>query len=411
MSWVRLLLSMEGYPFDLSCILYLFRLKGRDEIMKVVVTGIGVLTSVGIGKAAGLKAFFSGQDGVGTVTRFDTHKLKINKGFEIKEALPSVGRDTTRLVQLAYHAAMEALQESGLNTEDEGMCLLVGSGLGDEEFINNIAKGTELNGEPFLYHRLGPQLARLLGLSGGVIGNGTACSAALNSIAYGFDLIRNRECEAVIAGGAETFSLNSMAYFDRVTIGKPEKIMPFDKMREGILLGEGGGFVVLESMEKVQMRHHYGEILGYGLSCDAFHISNMSVDGVAKAMARALINARVNPVEIDYIVAHGTGTPINDLVETEAIKRVFNRHAYSIPISSVKSMIGHTGGASGAIGLISGLFAIAEQKLPPTINYKNPDPECDLDYVPNIARSWKVKKVLVNSFGFGGANCSMVIGA
>ena len=379
--------------------------------MKVAITGIGILTSTGIGKAAVCSALLSGRDGVGQVTRFDTRKLKIHNGYEIKETLPSVGKEGTRLVQLAYYAAKEALQDSGVNSKDDSLCLLVGSGLGDEEYIYNLSRDKVLSGDPALNHRLGPQLARLLELGGGVVGNGTACSAALSSIAYGYDLIKNRECEAVIAGGAETFSLKSMAYFDRVTAGKPEKVRPFDKRREGMLLGEGAGFVVLESMEKTRMKHHYGEILGYGLSCDAYHMSNMSVDGLGKAMARALMNARVHPEHIDYIAAHGTGTPINDVSETQAIKRVLKKEAYSIPISSVKSMIGHTGGASGAIGLISGLFAISQQVLPPTIHYENPDIECDLDYIPNRARPWNVQKVLVNSFGFGGANCSMVIGA
>lgn len=378
--------------------------------MRVVITGFGVLTSIGIGKENVCNALFCGHDGVGDITRFDSSKIKVKRGYEIKEELPLIGQNVTRLVQLGYIAAKEALDESGLKNKD--LCLIVGSGLGDEEFVIQLAESKVSLDETPLGHKLGPHLATLLNINGGVISNGNACSAGLFSVAYGFDLIKNNEYESIIVGGAETFSINSLAYFSRVTAGNPQRVCPFDKMRQGMLLGEGAGFLVLESKKSARKRgkKYYAEILGYGLSCDAFHISNISCEGVSKAISNALSDACQDPLDIDYIAAHGTGTPINDKVETEAIKYVYKKHAYSTPISSIKSMIGHTGGASGVIGLISGLFAIINQKIPSTINYNNPDTECDLDYVPNKARKCNVRKVQINSFGFGGTNCSMVIG-
>lgn len=382
--------------------------------MRVAVSGIGVVTATGLGQHNVQRALLAGIDGARPVRRFGTSKLKVHNAFEVSEDLLPSAPGITRLAQLGYAAAREALADAGLTGDCEDVVLLVGSGLGDEEVMLRLAEDREsLGGEPLQSHKLGLQLANLLGIGGGVIGNGTACAAGLTAIATGFDLIRNGECEAVIAGGAETFCVNSMAYFDRVSVTKPVNVRPFDKDRQGMLLGEGAGFVVLESWERVERRkrRHHGEVLGYGLSCDAHHLSNMSVDGVASAISRALDDSGLTPGEIDYIAAHGTGTPINDVTETNAIKVVYKEQARHTPISSIKSMIGHTGGASGAIGLISGLFAIAAQTLPPTINYQTRDPECDLDYVPNVARRCAVRKTQVNSFGFGGANCSVIVGA
>lgn len=382
--------------------------------MRIAITGIGVVTSNAGSRDMFKKALFQGIDGVGDVKRFDTDKLKIKRGYEISCPLPSTAVASTRLLQCAYAAAEEAIQDSAIERYNDQTCLLTGSGLGDEEFVISLAKNTQPDSEKkHIHHRLGPQLAELTGIKGGVISNGTACCASLFSVAHGFDLIKNNECDVVIAGGAETFSVNSMGYFSRVTNGHPDMVQPFDRHRKGMLLGEGAGFIVLESVQRAleNKKKCYGEIRGYGLSCDAFHLSNMDLEGVQTSISRALQNAGLKPLDIDYIAAHGTGTSVNDITETKAIKNVYEEYAFSTPVSSIKSMIGHTGGASGVIGLISGLLAIENQKLPPTINYRHPDHECDLDYVPNIARDSHIQNVQVNSFGFGGANCSLIISA
>jgi 3-oxoacyl-(acyl-carrier-protein) synthase len=203
-----------------------------------------------------------------------------------------------------------------------------------------------------------------------------------------------------------------MGYFDRVSVQRAQRVTPFDRERKGLILGEGAGFVVIEPMDAALARKgsYYCEVLGYGLSSDAFHLSNMKLDGVSAAMAAALSNAGLGTTDIDYIAAHGTATALNDVIESQAIHRVFGAQAGRIAVSSIKSMIGHTAGASGAIGMVSGILALAEQTCPPTLHLEDPDPACALDLVRGQARKQRIARVMVNAFGFGGGNCSVVIG-
>ncbi len=379
--------------------------------MRIVVSGIGVACSIGLNARSFARAMFAGRDGVGEVTHFDTGKLKNHRGYEVLEDVAMREPGEPRVLQLGRLAAGEALEDAGVELRDEA-CLLVGSGLGDEEVVARMARGEADPQEPSLRHRLGPMICASLGLGGGALGNGTACSAGLTSIAVGSDLVRSGECRAVIAGGADTFSLGSMAYFDRVSVQRAEKVTPFDLERKGLLLGEGAGFVMIEPLDAVVERKgsYYCEILGYGLSSDAFHLSNMKLEGVTAAVAAALTDAGLGSADIDYIAAHGTGTALNDPTESQAIHRVFGAHADRIAVSSVKSMIGHTAGASGAIGMISGILALEAQTCPPTLHLENPDPACALDHVRGQARKQPIARVMVNAFGFGGGNCSVVFG-
>lgn len=379
--------------------------------MRIVVSGVGVACSIGLNARSFTRAMFAGRDGVGEVTRFDTRKLKSHRGYEILEDLCTSERDEPRVVQLGRLAAGEALEDAGVELRDEA-CLLIGSGLGDEETVARIACGQTDNQNQFLRHRPGPSISARLGLGGGALGNGTACSAGLASIAVASELVRNGDCRAVIAGGADTFTVASMGYFDRVSVQRAQRVTPFERDRKGLILGEGAGFVMIEPMDAVLARKgsFYCEILGYGLSSDAFHLSNMKLEGVSEAMSFALEDAGLNTSDIDYIAAHGTATALNDVIESQAIRRVFGADADRIAVSSIKSMIGHTAGASGALGMISGILALGAQTCPPTLHLETPDPACALDLVRGQARKQSITHVMVNAFGFGGGNCSVIIG-
>jgi 3-oxoacyl-(acyl-carrier-protein) synthase len=380
--------------------------------VRIVVSGIGVASSIGLNARSFARAMFAGRDGVGDVARVETGKLKNHRAYEVLESVPTRRPGESRLLQLGRLAAGEALEDAGVELRDDAY-LLVGSGLGDEEVVARMARGEADPEEPSLRHRLGPMICADLGLGGGTLGNGTACSAGLTSIAVGSELVRSGECRAVIAGGADTFSLGSMAYFDRVSVQRAARVTPFDVDRKGLLLGEGAGFVMIEPRDAVLERKgsYRCEILGYGLSSDAFHLSNMKLEGVAAAMSAALADAGLGTGDIDYIAAHGTGTALNDPIESQAIHRVFGADAARIAVSSVKSMIGHTAGASGVIGLVSGILALEAQTCPPTLHLENPDPACALDLVRGRPRRQPIARVMVNAFGFGGGNCSVVVGA
>lgn len=240
----------------------------------------------------------------------------------------------------------------------------------------------------------------------------TACAAGNYCIGYGSDLIKNGDLDFALVGGSEAFSRIAYAGFQRLYAMSPDCCRPFDKNRKGMLLGEGASMLFLESLDSALKRNVpiYAEVLGYGMSCDAHHVTAPHPDGVAKAMKNALADSALAPRDIDYISAHGTGTPMNDKVECHAIKDVFGEHAKKIALSSIKSMLGHTLGAASAIEAATCCLTVKEGVIPPTINFQTPDPECDVDCVPNKARKADVKVALNNAFAFGGNNCCVVFG-
>jgi len=239
----------------------------------------------------------------------------------------------------------------------------------------------------------------------------TACAAGNYAIGYGYDLIRRGKTDLVLAGGSDALSKVAFTGFNQFKAVAPEKCQPFDKNRKGMMVAEAAGSLVLESLERALDRKAtiYGEIMGYGLSCDAYHMTASSVEGVAECMKKALREAGCSRYDIDYISAHGTGTPTNDKNECAAIKDVFGDRYKKIPISSIKSMIGHTMGAASALEAIVCALVVKNDRIPPTINYETPDPDCDIDCVPNQARSHIVNVALNNSYAFGGNNASLVV--
>jgi 3-oxoacyl-[acyl-carrier-protein] synthase II len=400
----------------------------RQEIKRrVVVTGIGVISSIGNGKNDFWAALAAGRSGVDKIERFDSRKFRIKNAYEVKNL--DLGRhyDEDRILkmgrtsQLAVIAAKMALDDAGLPLHDiapEQMGVSVGSGLGESEPFEKICKGLLNSGQnddklfyQYPYQVLGNNLASEFRLAGENSVFGSACAAGSYAIGHAFDLIERGEQTVLLAGGADSISQSSIAYFSRVSMTPPNQCQPFDRNRKGVLLGEGAGMMVLESLEHALSRkaHIYAEIVSYGLSCDAFHFTTIEVNGVADAIEKALTNSHVAPEDVDYICAHGTGTPLNDKVETQAIKKVYGESAGNVPISSIKSMIGHTSGASGAIAVIATVLAFQNGLIPPTINYETKDPECDLDYVPNIARKQEIEIAQINAFGFGGNNCSLLL--
>jgi len=240
----------------------------------------------------------------------------------------------------------------------------------------------------------------------------TACSAGNYSIGYGYDLIRKGKTDYALVGGADPFSRITFTGFNRLYAMAPERCQPFDKNRKGMIIGEGAGVLLLETLETAVKRKTpvYAEILGYGLSCDAHHMTAPRVGGIVKVMEKALKHSKTKKENVGYISAHGTGTPANDKAECEAIKKVFGDLAKKIPVSSIKSMLGHTMGAASAIEAIACVLAIKDGVVPPTINYETPDAECDIDCVPNTARKKKVDVALNNSLAFGGNNACVVFG-
>jgi 3-oxoacyl-[acyl-carrier-protein] synthase II len=256
------------------------------------------------------------------------------------------------------------------------------------------------------------RLAAAFGFAGPGLVLATACASGNFAVSYGCDLIQHGQADVIVAGGADGFSKVALAGFSRMHAVAPEKCQPFDKNRRGMMVAEGAGFVVLELEERARARGAtaYARVLGTGLGCDAFHLTSPNPEGMAHVMRLALADAGLAPGDVDYISAHGTGTPVNDAAETSAVRTAFGAAAYQTPVSSIKSMIGHTMGAASAIETVACCLALRHGFLPPTINYAEPDPACDLDYVPNTARFQPIAIAMNNSFAFGGNNASLVLG-
>ncbi len=405
---------------------------------RVVITGLGVISSIGAGKEAFWDSLKSGRSGIARVKKFDpspypTHMAAQLNGFDFG---PYVDGKWSRRMDLtslmAVSAAKMAVADARLDLakEDrERIGVIVGTAMAGHAFILEqhdiyLAKGP-MRINPFTALTVFPDapasfISIELGLNGPSFSLATACSSALDAVGYAFNAVRKRELDVILMGGSEAtvfpqaFSAFCMLRAMSQRNDQPERASrPFDKTRDGFVLGEGAGMLVLEDLEHAKRRgaHIYAEILGFGMTCDAYHMTAPEPSGkqAVRAIRLALQDADVKPHEIDYINAHGTSTPLNDKTETLVIKQVFGQHAYKTPVSATKSMIGHLIGAAGSVELIATVLAMEHQIIPPTINYDVPDPECDLDYVPNVSRNATIDFALKNSFGFGGKNSALVI--
>ncbi|MGD9651025.1 MAG: beta-ketoacyl-ACP synthase II [Candidatus Dadabacteria bacterium] len=402
---------------------------------RVAVTGIGLVTPVGIGNDATWQAVCEGRSGVHRVTKFDPTEHKTQIAAEINGFDPELymnakeARKTDTFIQYAVTAAKFALEDSGLEITEElspRMGTIIGSGIGGmETYVNTVLMMNEKGPgrlSPFFITNIINNMAAgyvsiFFNAKGPNCCTTTACAASAHAIGYAAQAIRNGEADAMFAGGTEapviplTFAgFNAMRALSTRNDEPSKASRPFDKERDGFIIGEGSGMLILEELESAKKRgaRIYAEIVGYGMSSDASHITAPSLDGPERCMKAALHDGEANPDEIDYINAHGTSTPLNDANETNAIKQVFGERAYKIPVSSTKSMTGHLLGAAGAVEAAFSVLALEHGILPPTINYEFPDPECDLDYVPNQAREAGIRTVLSNSFGFGGTNASLI---
>ncbi|OGC11964.1 beta-ketoacyl-[acyl-carrier-protein] synthase II [candidate division WOR-1 bacterium RIFOXYA12_FULL_52_29] len=405
---------------------------------RVVVTGLGVVSPIGIGKELFWQNLVAGKSGIDKITRFDTSGFDVKIAAEVKDFDPSQyldkkdARRLVRFIQFAVAASRLAASDAGLvigpdNANDIGVT--IGSGIGGLDFLEEAARTLHEKGpsriSPFTVPFMIADMAAgyssiILGAKGPNSCVVTACASGTNSIGEAYKCIERGAAKAMLAGGTEA-SITPLGLASFTAAGalcarndEPLKASrPFDKERSGFVMGEGAGIVVLESLESAKARGAkiYAEIIGYGMSGDANHITAPAPggEGASRAILAALKDAGLRPEQIDYINAHGTSTELNDKYETMALKTAFGDHARKLAISSNKSMIGHLLGASGAVEFIATVLSIQNDLAPPTVNYENPDPNCDLDYVPNQARKMTINTALSESFGFGGHNATLIV--
>ncbi|MEW6100885.1 MAG: beta-ketoacyl-[acyl-carrier-protein] synthase family protein [Candidatus Omnitrophota bacterium] len=394
---------------------------------RVVVTGLGVVSSIGIGKEEFWKNLIQGKSGISKVDAFDTTEHNRHLGGQVKNFKPQEFLDK-RKVKLMARASHLAIAATRLALEDAGISLkkfgtekvaaLFGTTGGEAQEIEKmdsiwVKKGTDAvdlwSIIQYPVNNISSNVAMEFKIKGVNRMFTTACAAGNYAIGCGFDLIQLGKADMAIAGGSDAFSYLSFTGFNQVGAMAPEICQPFDKNRKGMLVGEGAGVLTLEALESALERKApiYAEILGYGLSCDAFHMTNPQPSGVSQCMRSALKNTGISPEEVDFICAHGTGTRHNDKTESTAINEVFGKKR--VAVNSIKSMLGHTMGAASAIEAITCCLTVKDDIIAPTINFQAPDPECDIDCVPNTARKQKVNIALNNAFAFGGNNSCLVI--
>ena len=413
---------------------------GPSPKRRVVVTGLGVISSIGIGKQVFWESLSLGRSGIVPITAFDASAFTTRFAGEIRDFDPAQYIDFKRLKrmdrtsQLAVACAKMAVQDAGLDFQKNGARersgVIIGTAMAGHGYILNqhailMEKGP-MRINPFTALAAFPDacasnISIELGITGPSFSLSTACSSASDAGGYAFEAIRSGAMDFLIMGGAEAsiypgiLAAFCVARALSTRNEEPQKASrPFSMDRDGFVLGEGAGILVLEEYQHAKARgaHIYGEILGHGMTCDAYHMTAPDPEGkeAARAMRTALANAGVSASDVHYINAHGTSTPLNDKTETLIIKKVFGERASQIPISATKSMIGHLIGAAGAVELIATLLAMENSEIPPTINYSSRDPECDLDYVPNQSRKCKIQIAMKNSFGFGGKNSVLILG-
>ena len=408
---------------------------------RVVITGIGVVSPVGNNLASFWDSLKAGRSGIGRIRAFDTEKFDCKIAGEVRDydptpyyKTPKDVRRTDRYTQLAVGAAKMSLDDSGLDLESidrDRTGVMIGSGVGglatmETQVSQMITKGPDRT-SPFMIPMMISNMASGFismehGLRGPNMAIVTACATANHCMGEAWRIIKFGDADIILAGGSEAcivpVGVAGFAAMRALSLrnDEPERASrPFDKDRNGFVMGEGAGVIILEEYEHAKKRGAkiYCELAGYGLTADAYHMSapNPEGEGAARCMHMAMKHAKVNPEDVDYINAHGTSTPIGDACETKAVKRAFGESAHQVAVSSTKSMTGHLLGAAGAIEMAACVMAMRDSLLPPTINLENADPECDLDYVPNTAREKEVKVAISNSFGFGGHNSSVVIKA
>jgi 3-oxoacyl-[acyl-carrier-protein] synthase II len=405
---------------------------------RVVVTGIGLICGSGNTKEEVWSGLLAGRSQVGAITRFDVSSFPVRIASEVKgfDPLKFIEKKEVKKMDLFIHYAMaasqEAMDDSGLPVTEANATRVgsyIGSGIGGfgviEREHEKFLKGGPGKISPFfipaaIVNLAAGQVSIRFGARGPNSATCTACSTGAHAVGDSFKIIQRGDADAMICGGAEAaitpMGVGGFAAMRALSTrnDEPERASrPFDADRDGFVIGEGAGILILEELEHARARgaRIYAEMIGYGMSADAFHITQPSEDGdgAVRVMQNAINDAGIEPHEVDYINAHGTSTYYNDKLETMAIKRVFGDSAYSIPVSSTKSMMGHLLGAAG--GVEAGVIALAlhDQLVPPTANYEKPDPDCDLDYVPNASRRAEVKYALSNSFGFGGTNAALLM--
>lgn len=405
---------------------------------RIVITGMGAVTPIGLSVKDSWDACVNGRSGIDRITLFDTTNFQVQIGGEVKNFDPALYMDAKearrrdRFEQMGVAAAKEALADSGLVITESNAGRIgsfVSSAVGGAQSFQDASIIVKESGprrvNPFtipmmMVNGAAGMVAIDFGTKGPALGITSACAAGADSIGLAALLIKLGRIDAALAGGAEaTIMPTGIAAFDRMGALSRRNDdfrmtpQPFDKNRDGLLMGEGAAVVMVEDRDHAQARgaNILAELVGYGSTNDAFHITAPSEDGAgaAGAMRQALADAHLNRDQIDYINAHGTATHLNDLTETKAIKLAFGEQAYNIPISSTKSMTGHMIAATAALEIIFCVLAIRDNVLPPTIHYQTPDPECDLDYVPNTAREKKVEIAMSNAFGFGGHNAVIIV--
>ena len=406
---------------------------------RIVVTGIGVVSPVGVGKTNYWNSLVSGVSGIGRITHFDPTGFDVQiaaevKGFDVTNWIErKESRRMDRFVHFGVAAALDAIEDAGLkitSANAERVGVLVGSGIGGLQTLEDQVKVLIQNGpskiSPFLIPMMIADMASghisiITGAKGPNSTVVTACATGAHALGDSLEIIRRGAADVMICGGTEAAVTqigvagfgNMKAMTSKYNDNPTKASRPFEAGRDGFVIGEGAGVVVLESLVHAEARgaHIYCELGGYGMSGDAYHMTQPAAggEGVARAMVAALKDADVQPEMVGYINAHGTSTPLNDKNETAALKSVFGDHAYKLAVSSTKSMTGHLLGGAGGIEAVAAALAIHTGVLPPTINYDNPDPDCDLDYIPNVARNLQVDVAVSNNSGFGGHNAVIVM--
>lgn len=397
----------------------------------IVITGLGIISSIGKNKQDFWNNLINGKSGISEISSYDTSVYSCHYGGEIKDFDPLIFFKDKNLFKgnasaFGLAATITALEDARLDInyiDKSRVAILLGTTSAESIAVERINDHIHQSGNISQFDTswkrlLNPAsipalIAAYLGIEGCAELICTACAAGNYAIIEGMNRILKNDYDIIIAGGTEAFSINAFAGFHRLGSMAEDKVRPFSKNRKGIMVGEGAGIVILESEAHAKARgaHIYAKLLGYGVSCDAYHITGAddNGEGISFCMEKCIKSSGIKPSNIDYISAHGTGTPRNDEIETKAIKKVFKDEAYNIPISSIKSMIGHCMGAASAIEAVASCLILENQILPPTINYEEPDPVCDLDYIPNIKRKADVKTIMSNAYGFGGNNASICL--